>query len=988
MHRLAAPGLCARLFVAFVVTAGAVHAQDDPYLEDVRAAERYADSGKRSRARSIFEEILADAEDFGVGGEGPGQAIVRRARLGILELDLVAGEYRAILDAVAELGPAEAGTPAIQDLVAKAHTAVGEYEKAIEIYRAHVELPERKLEGRYRLGVLLEETGKREAAREQWEAIVNQSRSESARDPMDLTWIGRAHLALGGRANYEAASSMLSDAIRTAPKLVAPRIEYGWLRYLAYGEASGFESGEGLLKDVLDDVGDHEDALLRLFEIRSANMMLNGAKTREYLDRALTLNPNSVKAKRLLGVELLDDRRFEEAAQVLDEALQINPRDKRTLAERAAAAHLQGDAELEFDLRARAMAVDPDFAGLDHALGERLAALYRFADSVPAFERALERAPKDVAIMQGLARSCIYTGQGARARVLLQEAEQIESGLVDPWRTNMLAIEALLADEYETIETDGFVFRIHREDRAVLQEYLIPYHAEARETLGEKYGIKPEKPVTVEVLRTWDDFSVRTIGFRGFTALGACFGGLVTLVSPVDNDLRKNDFMWSATVWHEYAHVLTLALSNARVPRWLTEGISVYEERVRNRAWERGMQRDLLDAYHNGEIPPVRLLNRLFRGPRILFGYMQGGLIVEFLAREHGFDKVIQMLRLYGADVAQEEIFQEAFGLSTREFDKQFLDYVVNEKIDGLRIVPRWNERAVERLYDRLSRKPDDLEAHLALAWSMLQREIRVDAANHLRQALKLAPDNAEAQLVHAELLRQSQKYDEAAAAYERGFKGGADDFESRIRYGKLLESREQLDDAARQYLAAKRCWPRCTEQSVAPPVLLARLYNAQGRRAEAMMELKMFCSLTARAFQPRLTLAAWDAEAGNHEAAAKLLDEAIQIDPFMRSVHVRYADVLLELGRKADAAREFRVALAIPPHVDREYLGAEAPPSVDSPEFRESQAAICVRLAQVLKQIGDTRGALDALDRAEREAGTTSSEAVNEARSLRELWR
>ncbi len=77
---------------------------------------------------------------------------------------------------------------------------------------------------------------------------------------------------------------------------------------------------------------------------------------------------------------------------------------------------------------------------------------------------------------------------------------------------------------------------------------------------------------------------------------------------------------------------------------------------MRNSTWERGMDRELFDAYHNGDIPPVRLLNRLFRGPRILFGYYQGGLIVEYLAREHGFDKVVDMLRLYGAGWWQELI--------------------------------------------------------------------------------------------------------------------------------------------------------------------------------------------------------------------------------------------------------------------------------------------------------------------------------------------
>ena len=33
-------------------------------------------------------------------------------------------------------------------------------------------------------------------------------------------------------------------------------------------------------------------------------------------------------------------------------------------------------------------------------------------------------------------------------------------------------------------------------------------------------------------------------------------------------------FSWQATLWHEMTHVITLQMSNQRVPRWLTEGIS------------------------------------------------------------------------------------------------------------------------------------------------------------------------------------------------------------------------------------------------------------------------------------------------------------------------------------------------------------------------------------------------------------------------------
>ena len=70
-----------------------------------------------------------------------------------------------------------------------------------------------------------------------------------------------------------------------------------------------------------------------------------------------------------------------------------------------------------------------------------------------------------------------------------------------------------------------------------------------------------------------DDFAVRTLGLPGMIgALGACFGRVVTLDSPKARP--PGEFQWEATLWHELGHVITLQMSNQRVPRWLTEGIS------------------------------------------------------------------------------------------------------------------------------------------------------------------------------------------------------------------------------------------------------------------------------------------------------------------------------------------------------------------------------------------------------------------------------
>ena len=66
--------------------------------------------------------------------------------------------------------------------------------------------------------------------------------------------------------------------------------------------------------------------------------------------------------------------------------------------------------------------------------------------------------------------------------------------------------------------------------------------------------------------------------------------------------------------------------------------------------------------------------------------------------------------------------------------------------------------------------------------------------------------------------------------------------------------------------------------------------------------------------------------------------------------------------------------------------MGAENPPTAESPEFRASQAEICVRLAKLLKRMSDDQAALEFLERARREA--PGSDAAAEAAQLRDDWK
>src|SRR5690606_11472702 len=126
--------------------------------------------------------------------------------------------------------------------------------------------------------------------------------------------------------------------------------------------------------------------------------------------------------------------------------------------------------------------------------------------------------------------------------------------------------------QYVTKTTPRFALFLHGREAELLELYMSELAEEAYDELSERYGARPETPVRVEVYPSHADFSVRSVGLAGLGALGVAFGNILALDSPAARD--PGEFNWGSTLWHEIAHAVTLAASEHRVPRWLTEGIS------------------------------------------------------------------------------------------------------------------------------------------------------------------------------------------------------------------------------------------------------------------------------------------------------------------------------------------------------------------------------------------------------------------------------
>lgn len=856
--------------------------------------EKQREQGEYRQAEKLYRELLE---------ETPKQF---EFCLGLGRVLFETGRYDEALGVFAQVD-SNLQSPALQYWKARTHQARGQYEEAQLLYQksatGELEIPAKESRAS-----LLWEQGKREEANALWKEITVIASKRLIETPAELVALGHSYERF---QQWEAASEVYLEASEKDPGNAQAAQALGDLYFRVYGDTQGQGPSprheyEAALKKNPNSV----ENLLSLFELYRPNFLRDQSKTEEFLRRALAVNPNSVRGLLLQADLLLKDRRFEDAAAPIEKALGVNAKSLRALSYRAVWFYLRNQPARFAEIEKSILEADSKYGDLYEILGTTLKDLYRFADAVPWLEKAIKQDPELNSARTELGQALVHSGREVEGRKVLEEAEKFEEGFVQAWRHNMLIVLKNLQGVYVKHEDPPFIFYFHPQDAEVLKVYLPPLYQEAWKSLSKKYEFTPTPPIQIETFQEAQDFSTRTIGYTGFGALGACFGPVITAVSPSAEGFGGH-FNYLGTAWHEFTHVITIGLSNARIPRWLTEGLSTYEEKLRDPSQDRGMELELLDAYANGQIYPIQELNSAFRGPRIIFGYYQGGLICEFLAREYSFSRLVKMVKLYGEDRPTEEIFQQCFDLSTQEFDQRFLKFV-EEKLRDVRLQPNYSEEKLAEFRNRVRKNPKDLEAWRNLAWTSFREGNRVDTDSRLKKIFEINAQDAQTLLLNGEVSLARGRKDLAIEQFAKGFSLGGEEFFARMHYAALLEEEKEYEKAIEQYRLAKKAFPRAKNPQYSPHLALRRLLSEPTRQEQGIAELEEFAQLDSALWEQRLELAAWYAEKTDWAKAIRFYEEVNAVSPFQRSLHVDWAKALRESKRFEESVREWQVARMI----------------------------------------------------------------------------
>lgn len=660
------------------------------------------------------------------------------------------------------------------------------------------------------------------------------------------------------------ANQVFRETVQSNARAVQPRVRWARLFLQTHQYNDAAELFNEALKVFPNDV----HAKLGLASVFAERFE---GQARPLLDDALKTDGDLIEAHLLAASMDLEEGQLDDAEKSLDRATRVITREKLPPLEvytLRASLEMSRGGNPEAWIK-RILDYNPRYGAVYQQLAHFEIMRRRYREATVLLRRAVEVQPDLWAAHAELGSNLLRLGMIDEARTHLQAAYSGDP--YSPTTVNSLRLLDRIGD-FEVTETpisagtDNYLvrLRLHKKEAGVLRPYALDLTRRSIEAFSQRYGFKLREPVTVELYPDHDDFAVRVAALPGIGLLGVTFGYVVAMDSP--SGRASGDFHWGSTLWHEMAHVFTLEVTDHFVPRWLSEGISVYEE------WRTGptpgvaVPPDAIEALVKKQFLPIADLDSGFFRPsypnQVQVSYMQSGLVCLFIEQRWGFQQLAALLRQFDRSRPTAEAIQATFKISPQEFDKEF-------------------DTFVRTRFANVLANFDDWQKQQQAARQAVQREKWADAIEPARRAVALYPEQVDSDSPHLLLARALDKLNrrsEAMAALERYRGAGGWDPTALKELARWLDEAGRATDATEVLVSLNYADPL----NIDLHAQLGERLLAAGRAEDSLREFQALLALNG-------------------------IDQA--------PAHYGVARALREIGDKAGSRRHLLDALAIAPH-------------------------------------------------------------------------
>lgn len=646
-------------------------------------------------------------------------------------------------------------------LLVKSLMAIGKYEQAareLEIARLSEPISLSLLMLGYQVNLYIGNTTK---ANEMLSTIYRYATTYEISDwtPSDLVALGEALLIQGSEPKI-----VLGELYNRALRLDTSCRE----GYLASGrlalDKQDYELAANQFRKGIEQFADDPDmhyGLAKAFYYSDRKLMT------ESLDRAIFLNENHAPSLLLLAEHLIDCEDYTAARRYLDRVIKVNPWNQEAWAFRSALAFLDNDLAEVKKCRDKALKYWSNNPKVDYLIGAKLSQKYLFSEGASYQKLALKLNSEYQPAKIQLAQDMLRLGEEEEGWKLADEVYNNDKYNIMAY--NLVNLRDHLAT-FTTLESGKFIVRMDKREAITYGDGVLDLLQKAEKNICEKYGITLENPILIEYFPDQQDFAVRTFGEPGGDGfLGVCFGNVITANSPKP-ELPSN---WKSTLWHEFTHVVTLSKTKNRMPRWLSEGISVYEETQRDPTCGQHMTAQYRKMILEGELTPISELSSVFLSPpsttHLLFAYFESMLVVEYIVKNHGYDALKNIL----VDLGEKKDINKAISTHTESIEKLEKDFEAYAKKRAQDLAPDadWEEPEEDQLRLIVS-DPNSviewLESHPNSLWALTQHAQNLINENKLEEAqeplnklIELYPENVGSDSAYIILSQVYQKLDQ-----------------------------------------------------------------------------------------------------------------------------------------------------------------------------------------------------------------------------------
>lgn len=482
----------------------------------------------------------------------------------------------------------------------------------------------------------------------------------------------------------------------------------------------------------------------------------------------------------------------------------------------------------------------------------------------------------------------------------------------------------------------GLRLRVAKDEEKLVVPLVLPMvQAEWRELVA-RYGFTPRLPLTIELYKEPQNYAVRTVGLPNLAALGVTFGRVVTGRSPGNGNFNWALMIWHE-LSHVFAIQLTGGRVPRWFTEGLSEWETLHLRPDWQRRTHAEVAAALRDGEL---LPIAELnigFTRARDVSHIVVAYHEAALAVEFLVRRFGFPKIVEALNLFAKGERTRDVLPKITGLSLAALDEAFRADLRQQlkPYEGtffVRPSDYSDEDALKRAIKEhpSAARPLGLRAIAVVRGGGDPRDPEISEA--LSAAFKLDPACKEALLADGERLSRLGKSAEAEARFRELIAKGGDGYDVRQRLGDLYLDRDQPDRAIAELTLAKRLDPDRPE----PYERLAKLYTKQKREDDALRELAaaahldiMDAELCESLVQRLHARRKWPEVIEYGEMARHLV-------PGHAELRAQMADAYLALGQPGPAQSEAAAALAALPDPDKLDAEDAAEVAVQQKAYKE----------------------------------------------------